>query len=442
MENNGKRAVIVWPRRHGKDYVGINRIAVASQQRVGLYWGVYPYLNQGRRIAWNGMDMDGKRFLDAFPKELVKSRQNAEMTLELKNGSVFQIMGSDKPDRFVGANPIGIYFSEWSLMDPMVWKLSAPILNQNNGWAMWLYTPRGQNHGWDMLENAKANPKWYWEHKKATDIKYLSPDQIRNLRNELGNEALFQQEMMCSFNAPIQGAYYETQMRYLRTKNLITHVPYNHSQLVHTAWDLGYDDATSIWFFQFLGGKIALIDYYESSGKGPSDYVKIIGDKDYNYGTHYGPWDLQAGNMHSSGKTLWSIFKDLGLRFKVVKKLRKEEGRNFVRTILPICAFDYAKCSRGIQGLSSHRREWDEMNQTYKNTPVHDWASHPADAFRVLATGVKFDSNFRIRGNMKMETDYNRFSPRRKMTAEEDTMERVYGKFGYKAASPTDFEYS
>lgn len=125
MAAGGKRAVVVWPRRHGKDYTAINWAAVASQMRVGTYWIVYPYLNQGRRIAWTGMSKDGNKFLDSFPHELVARRQNAEMRLELKNGSVIQIMGADEPDRFVGSNPVGIVFSEWPLMNPLVWKLTS-----------------------------------------------------------------------------------------------------------------------------------------------------------------------------------------------------------------------------------------------------------------------------------------------------------------------------
>ena len=124
MAAGGKRAVVVWPRRHGKDYTAINWAAVASQMRVGTYWIVYPYLNQGRRIAWTGMSKDGNKFLDSFPKELIARRQNAEMRLELKNGSVIQIMGADEPDRFVGSNPVGIVFSEWPLMNPLVWLTS------------------------------------------------------------------------------------------------------------------------------------------------------------------------------------------------------------------------------------------------------------------------------------------------------------------------------
>lgn len=390
LESGGRRAVCVWPRRHGKDYVSINWCAVASQARVGTYWMVYPFLNQGRRIAWNGMDAEGNKFIHAFPPELVESQSNAEMRLHLKNGSVFQIMGADKPDTLVGSNPIGIVFSEWSLMDPQCWKLVAPILAQNDGWAIWIYTPRGPNHGLTKLNEAKAKGKtWYWSHETAKTLKFVSPIKLRELRDELGDEQLFQQEAFCSFEAPMQGAYYARQISHLRKNKRFGKIPWESKLGVVTAWDLGMDDATTIWFFQIFGNEIRAIDYYENSGEGLAHYVKMLKEKPYHYDTHYLPWDVSIKDL-STGKTRVQTLREMGMtNIRPVQKMGVIEGIEATRNILPNMWFDEMNCQRGIEAISSYQKEWDEERKVFKTSPLHNWASHGADALRTFAVGYR-----------------------------------------------------
>lgn len=377
----------------------LNWTAFASQQRVGLYWIVYPFLNQGRRIAWNGISGQGHKFIDAFPKELIKRISNAEMIIELKNGSVFQVMGADKPDRFVGANPVGMVFSEWPLMNPAVWRLTAPILNENGGWAVWIYTPRGENHGWDTLlqsgwrdgitKNTGTNDKgWFYSKLTAADCKVLRKEDLLELRDELKDEALFQQEAFTSFKAPIQGAYYDSQVRAIHKEKRYHPFPVESKLPVHTAWDLGFDDATSIWFFQIFGEEIRFVDYYENSGEGLLHYAKVLRTKDYLYGTHYGPWDM-AIHDYGTGKTRIQTAKEMGLNFKVVKKLSVEEGIEACRNVLPRCRFNSDLVDQGFNGLKNYTKDWDEDKQVFKSKPLHNWASHPADAFRTFAVGLK-----------------------------------------------------
>jgi len=123
-----------------------NWTACASQLRVGLYIHVFPYANQGRRGIWNGLDRNGKKFLSAFPDELVESRSDLKMRLILKNGSIYQLLGADDPDKLVGINCIGAVFSDVALMDPQALRLVQPILYENGGWAIFPSTPRGRNH--------------------------------------------------------------------------------------------------------------------------------------------------------------------------------------------------------------------------------------------------------------------------------------------------------
>ena len=424
FERGGRKAVVVWPRRHGKDLTGINWCAWASQQRVGLYWIVYPYLNQGRRIAWQGMTKEGVKFLSSFPEELIKSRSNAEMRLELKNGSIIQIMGADEPDRFVGANPVGVVFSEWSLMNPMVWKLTSPILTENDGWALWIYTPRGSNHGLSHLNIAKANGplknndpecpkgKWFWSHLTARTCRNLTKAQLMEARSELQDEALFQQEFFTSFEAPMQGAYYDTQMSRVMKEKRIKDWAVDTGQMVNTAWDIGFNDQTSIWFWQRFGREIHLVDFYTNSGEGLQHYAKLLQqwqhEKDYVYGEHLAPWDIGKGDFQT-GKTSLQAAKEIGLNFRVVPKLGIEDGREAVRSLIPRCIFHKTNCQHGIDALKSYRKEWDDKNQTFKKTHLHDWSSHPADAFRYLAVGMK-EQKYNSSKELP-QTSYDGYSP-------------------------------
>lgn len=391
LESGGRRAVAVWPRRHGKDLNLLHLFAAQSQKRVGTYWHILPYLNQARRIVWEGIDREGKPFLSAFPDELIERKSNVDMSLHFKNGSVFQLMGADKPDKLVGANPVGIGLSEWPLMDPNTWKLIAPILAENDGWAVFIYTPRGENHGLTILEQAKKDKRWYWSHETAQTLKVLSPAVLRSLRKELNDEALFQQEMFTSFETPISGAYYGTQMRWLRQNNRIIDLPADPRLPVNTAWDLGYDDSTTIWFYQKFHREYRVINYYEHSGEGLAHYVRKLGEiateEGYHYGTHYFPWDVEVTDL-GSGLTRLETLRTMGLKATPVRKLRVEDGIELVRNLLSLCWFDEKKCERGLNALRSYTKDYDETRQVFRNRPLHNWASHGADGFRTLATAM------------------------------------------------------
>ena len=388
-----KRAVAVWHRRSGKDKTFLNYLFKSMYERVGAYYYFFPTYRQGRKVIWLGMDRLGMRFVDHFPKELRKRVNDAEMIIEAKNGSLFQVIGTDNIDAVVGANPVGCVFSEWALQDPSAWDFIRPILAENNGWAIFNFTPRGKNHGWTLLETAREYPEfWYSEVLTVKDTKAVDPATLAQERREIirkdGNDAFYQQEYMCSFEVPIQGAYYGAQMMLADEEKRITGVPYDQSALVHTAWDLGIDDSTSIWFFQIAGQELHFIDYYESSGEGLTHYISYMKDKPYIYGKHYAPHDIKVREL-GSGKSRLETARGLGVSFEVGKMLPIEDGIDAVRTVLNRCWFDKSKCAKGISALISYHKEWDEDNQVFKKKPEHDWSSHGADAFRTFATGYR-----------------------------------------------------
>jgi len=384
-------------------------------QRVGLYWLVFPLLNQGRRIAWTGMDGEGIPFIDAWPKELVASKQSGEMRLTLKNGSVIQIMGADQPDRAVGANPIGMVFSEYSLCDPTIWQLTLPILAENGGWAVFNGTPRGENHFYDILLEAQSNKKWFGSHLTARDTKAVTPEALIEARQEAKDEALFQQEFMTSFSSPLQGAYYASQMKQLSKQNrFLDRISPDPKLDVHTAWDLGVADKTAIWFYQQFQSEIRILDYYENSGEGLPFYIRVLRewqeDNGIVYGKHFAPHDIKVREL-TSGKSRYETARELGIRFSIVQKHTIEDGIDQTRNLLPRCWFDRAKCHRGINALKSYKKEYDALRDTFKPKPLHDWSSHAADAFRYLAWGFKDAQKERSRERIgsRYSTDYSVF---------------------------------
>lgn len=389
-----KRAAVVWHRRAGKDLFGINFIASRAVERVGLYWHLFPTYNQGRKIAWEGFTKEGRRFLDHFPPPLVEAQNDTEMRLKLKTGSVYQVVGTDSVDRLVGSNPVGCILSEYSLQDPKAWHLIQPILAENGGWAIFIYTPRGLNHGWKLFEMAKENPNWFAQGLSVSDTRredgspVVTQESIDEDRASGMPEELIQQEYYISFEAPLVGAYYSTQMQQAAKDGRITVVNHVPSLPVHTAWDLGYDDAMTIWFWQEVGPELRVIDYMEYSGEGLAFYISELKKKPYTYGRHVAPHDIEVVEL-GPGKSRREVAATLGLRFRTIPKSDILDGIEAVRNLLPRCWFDKVKCKRGLEALKSYTKAWDDKVQMYRDSPTHDWASHGADSFRTLAMSFR-----------------------------------------------------
>ena len=388
LENGGKRAVAVWHRRAGKDLLSVNWCVTAALKRKGLYWHLLPTYNQGRKIVWDGMTRDGRSFLEHFPKELWANVNNTDMRLELKNGSIYQVVGTDNVDRLVGSNPVGVVFSEYSLQDPRAWDLVRPILAENGGWAVFIYTARGRNHGYDLFNMANRNERWFCQRLSVDDTAVLNQEAIDEEREAGMPEELIQQEFYCSFDAPLVGSYYGSLMAKALAEERIKNVPYEPRLEVHTSWDLGMGDSTAIIWFQQFGNEYRIIDYYENQGEGIPHYVKIVREKDYIYGRHIAPHDIKVREM-GTGKSRFEVARDLGLRFDICPNIQIDDGIEAARSIIPRCYFDEKKCSILVEALRQYRKDYDEKNKVYKNRPLHDWSSHGADAFRYLALGTR-----------------------------------------------------
>lgn len=417
-----KRVALVWHRRAGKDLTLYNWIAVAALKRVGTYFYFFPTYAQGKKILWDSMDADGKRILDYIPPELVESRNETEMQQKLTNGSVIQIIGTDKIDSIVGTNCIGCVFSEFALQDPKAWSYVQPILAENGGWAAFAYTPRGRNHGYRLYEYAKAHPEiWYSELLTIRDTvrddgsPVVPEGEIEQARSSGIDEDIIQQEFYCSFDGSLQGNYYGKQIQTARQEGRIVSLPYNPNRPVYTAWDLGLNDTNAIWFFQRNGQWRDIIDYHENRGVGLPDYAKVLKEKPYVFGRHFLPHDINV-KEYGTGRKREDAFRELiGSNYTIVPKLKVQEGIDAVRRVLPMCRFDSRKCDSpvykghsGIDSLNSYHKEYDDIAQCFAEKPVHDWASNGADAFRQLALADR-DETTKTNHQTRADTAYHPF---------------------------------
>lgn len=396
LENGGKRAVAVWHRRAGKDEVCLHFAAVSAMQKVGTYWHMLPEASQAKKAIWNAVNPHTgiRRIDEAFPLIIRENTNEQEMFIRFKNGSTWQVVGSDNYNSLVGAPPLGIVFSEWSLADPRSWSYLRPILAENGGWAFFIYTPRGNNHGYTTLKNARAEVNWFHQVLTAEDTQVFSAEVLAQEKRELLREygeiegrSRYLQEYMCSFDAAVPGAYYGADMEKALKEGRLVNIYYDTKMPVHTAWDIGVGDSTSIWFMQKIGNEIRLIDFYETSGQGLPHFKKILQDKGYIYGDHYAPHDIEVREF-GSGVSRLETAKSLGINFKVAPKLSIDDGINAVRGILHRCIWNVEKCEHGIESLKNYRKEYDDKKKCYKDNPLHDWTSHAADAFRYLAVVV------------------------------------------------------
>jgi hypothetical protein len=399
-EHGIKRFMNVWHRRSGKDKTWLNFTIMRAMERKGMYAHILPTYKQAKGIIWDGIGADGFRFMDHFPEELVVGKNETELKVELANGSIYRLLGSDNTDQLVGMNPVGLVFSEYAIQDPQAWALLSPILVENQGWASFIFTPRGKNHAFDLWEANKQNPEWSCSlltiAQTRRDAEGESGAPVitdADVENEINSGNIDQdtakQEYYCDFAGVFAGSYYGTLISELYQRDQIKRIPYDPSLPVFTVWDLGRHDATAIWFVQSLRGfEYRVIDYYEEEGY-PLDYhIRQVRLKPYVYADHFAPHDINV-TEYTTGVSRYEAARRLGITFRVIPKLPIYDGIAAARAVLPKCWFDAQRCAKGLKALQNYHREYDDKHRVYRDIPVHDWASHGADAWRYFASSVQ-----------------------------------------------------
>jgi phage terminase large subunit len=417
LRAGGLRACVVWHRRAGKDDVALHWTCEAMCRRVGNYWHMLPQAEQARKAIWDAINPHtGRRRIDeAFPLELRKRTRHNEMMIEFKNGSIWQVVGSDNFNALVGSPPVGIVFSEFSLADPAAWAYLRPILRENGGWAVFVYTPRGRNHGLALYESAKRATGWFHQSLNALQTDVFSAAELEEERLELiaqfGEEmgqAYFDQEYMVSFDAANIGAIYARALNRLEQAGKICPLGWDPDYPVNTAWDFGYSDAASIWWFQIVPGpQLSLIDHYRVVGATPQHLCERIHGRliefdaagkirlgapipkhehraEWSYAKHYVPHDGANKTLAAGGRSIGDQCYAMDVNMTVIPATDQAQQISAARKTLEYCAFDMERCAGGIDALRSYHFQWDEKARRLSEMPVHDWSSHDADAFEII----------------------------------------------------------
>lgn len=408
----GKRAVVVRHRRGGKDLDAINIMATLGigatvdgvdngmPARVGTYWHAFPTYAQGRKVIWDGTTNEGRRFLDYFPPDAIESRHENEMRIRFKNGSVYKIVGSDDMDSLRGTNPVFVTLSEYQDCNPELWnKVVEPILIANGGHALFVGTPRGRNHFFEIYEYARQQRNWYHEYLTILDTKLHdgSPVVPREFVDEIlqrpgVDEASVMAEYFCSWDESVSGSIYGKQVARMEEQKRITKVPYDPHLQAHTAWDVGFADSTVIGFFQLNGDAIQLYDCYEARGEALSHYARLVTDRaiknDWVYGSHFVPHDMASHDL-TIGRRRIDVMRELGVKMQLVDKHALDDGIEQTRALMEKMWIDERKCARLILALKGYHREYDEKLKRLKDNPVHGWESHFCDMLRYLAMSFR-----------------------------------------------------
>lgn len=411
LERGCRRIALAWHRRAGKDDLCLHWTATAAMERVGGYLHMLPAANQARKAIWEAVNpRSGKRRIDeAFPLEIRDSTRESDMFIRFKNGSTWQVVGSDNYEALIGGAVVGVVFSEYALSDPNAWAFLRPILAENDGWALFISTPRGRNHFSRMIDYAKLNPKeWFTQVLTVDDTGAIPRDvidrEMREIAAERGEKeahAIVQQEYYCDFDAALPGAYFGELMGRADKEKRIGVFPYLPKEPVGTAWDIGIGDSTVIWFYQQPeGGRVRLIDVLEHNGVGVEWYIRKIKDRPYDYAEHLWPHDGDQSEF-GTGQTRKKTAGEKNLKVRILPRDAVDDGIQAVRKMLPLCEFNThpipwddetqeqacLRMSRALDAMRQYRKEWDEKLQRFSDRPLHDWTSHTADGFRYLAIG-------------------------------------------------------
>lgn len=392
--NDGiKNIMLIEHRRAGKDDFCINLLAAAAIMEPGYYIYLFPEHKQARKVIWDGITKDGTRFIDRIPQKIISKKWSIDMKVELINGSMIQILGSNNYDSLVGTNPKGIIFSEYALQDPRARQYMLPVLAENDGWQVVQSTPRGMNHAYELWCRIQDSPRWFTKKLTVEDTfrhdgtPVVTKQYIKDQIEEGMPDELVQSEYYCDFEAAVLGAYYSSQLKKAYNDKRIGEFKPNPKFPVFVSFDLGYEDSTAMWFVQVINHKFYFIHYYENNRLITDHYFQYAIDwsrkNQLKIGKLIVPHDI-ARHDQDTGKTrLSKALNNFGPIFTVAPKLKYViDGIELAKKGFKDCYFDQIECHRGLTALTEYHAEWVSERNVFRKDPYHNWASHGADAFR------------------------------------------------------------
>lgn len=355
------------------------------------YAYVAPTYGQAKRIAWDLL----KEYVREIPGvEINESELRIDILRPHSKDKIrIVLLGAENPGSVRGMYLDGVIFDEYAEMNPEIWtQVVRPALADRKGWAIFIGTPKGQNHFYEIYKTAQeaSSGEWFSALYRASETGIIPMSELEASRQIMADNE-YEQEFECSFSAALVGAYYGKEMEKAEKDGRVSSVPYDPALPVFTFWDLGIDDTTAIWFGQVLRGReIRWIDYLEESGQGLDYYARELRAKGYIYEEHVLPHDGAArelGTGKSRQETLQSLMK--GSRVRVIPRSEVADGINAARLMIAKSWFDAERCKKGIEALKNYERVWDAKNKIFQQRPKHNWASHGSDSFRTAAMGLE-----------------------------------------------------
>ena len=401
-----KRLALSRPRRSGKEIESFQFLVEGSVEMPGLYMMVYPTNVRARAVLWDGavlVNDQSIKFLDMIPKRLMQNVNNQEMKVKLINGSIIWIVGSDiDPDKLRGTNPRGIVFSEFAYQDPKVLHIMLPVLRQNNGWLLAQSTFDGMNHFYQMIEQNKNDPNWYCRVDSIENLvdengkRYITDEMVEEDRRAGMPEYLIQQEYYGVVQINQETKYFAHAIKNIYDNNKIVPELFLPNTNVYSAWDIGMNDCTAIILFQLK--KIdnhlrpVIIGYIENNNRDLAFYIaevrRFCARFNLTFKEHFIPHDGQKRDFNT-GKNTIDFMREMGeMALIVPRPASKENAIEAMRRKLYITEFNREHTARLIDCLANYSKEYDDKMGTYKNRPIHNWASHGVDAFQSMTLAL------------------------------------------------------
>jgi len=395
-----KNVCAVIHRRAGKDIFSLQAWLLRGLRRIGTHVYLFPLHKQARSVIWQGLDFDGKPFMDAIPNALVAKKNEARMEIDLFNGSKLVLAGSNNYDGLMGTNPVTIIYSEFSLHNPLARQYLNPILVQNKGKEILQYTPRGMNHGFEVYQQVKDLLDYHIEHLSVEQTfkhdgvtPIISPQDIQRAKDLGMSEELIRQEFYVDFEVGNLGAYYTREMGDMEREARLTIIGPDRRLKLHSIWDLGGTDATAGLLFQVTGKYIHILYLLHDTGKGLKHYLEEAERVRQSMGLewgHFGPHDIDQkhqGWEHAESRLMQA--RKHGWHFQMVPKVSLEDGIEAVRFMFPRLRIDKSNCSLLIRALREYQRHYDDLKARFDPKPLDNWAIHIADAVRYLGVQYK-----------------------------------------------------
>ncbi len=388
-ENRTRFCVLLCHRRFGKTVAAINDLLREALRTKRSDWrGAYmaPFTTQAKTLVWD--------YLKYFAGNILQVRfLETELRCNFSNGASIRLFGTDNANALRGMYLDDVVLDEPADIPREVWtRIIRPMLSDRQGRALFCGTPNGVDNllhdVWEEAGKAAIPGLWSRFSFKASQTGYIEQAELQAARLSMSKDD-YQQEFECSFAAAVKGAYYAEYLEELEAKGQVCAVPFAPELPVHTAWDLGMDDATGIWFFQVhSSGQWRILEYMEDSGQGLQYYIQKLQTKPYTYGTHIAPHDIRVREL-GTGLSRYEVAKQLGVDFSICPSFSLADGINAVRTALPRMWFDQEGCAQGLRALRQYRRMWRPRQEVYSSEPIHNWTSHAADALRYAVLGFR-----------------------------------------------------